>query len=160
MRFAIFALLLGLGGCAQSVQYPPIGKGWVRLHDAGAARMGAQLALPSSYNQTDFKVVIDPVYGTKICNGARSFRLDFAGRWRIWDAWPWVGPRGGIGGGQVVIYSSDGRSAYYRFYHGAIDLHGGRPDVTIAAACYAPSGYFAALQNEPLNPMTARVTFR
>jgi hypothetical protein len=160
MRFAIIAVFLGLAGCAQSVQYPPTGKGWVRLNDARAARMGTQLAGSPSYNQADFKVIIDPVYGTRICDGARSFRLDFDGRWRIWDAWPWVGPRGGIGGGRVIIYLSDGSSAYYRFYHGSIDLHGGRPDVTIAAACYDPSGYYAALQNEPHNPMTAQLTFR
>ena len=160
MRFAIFAVFLGLSACAQSVQYPPTGKGWARLHDAGKARMGTQPAPTPLYNQVVFQVVIDPVYGTKICDGARSFRLDFSGRWRIWDVWPWVGPRGGIGGGQVVIYLSDGRSAYYRFYHGAIDLPGGRPDLTIAAACNAPSGYLASLQNEPRNPMTAQVRFR
>jgi hypothetical protein len=67
---------------------------------------------------------------------------------------------GGIGGWQVIIYLHAGRSAYYRFYHGSIDIPRSRPDVTIAAACYNPSGYFGELQNEPRNPMTAQVTFR
>jgi hypothetical protein len=160
MRFAIFAMFLAVCGCAQFVQYPPTGKGWVKLNDAGAARLGAPLARASFYLPVHFQVVIDPVYGTKICGGARTFRLDFTGKWRIWSAWPWVGPTGGIGGGQVVIYLHEGRLAYYRLYHGPIDIPGGRPDVTIAAACYNPSGYFWELQNEPDNPMTAQVTFR
>jgi len=160
MRFAIFAMFLAVCGCTQSVQYPPTGKGWVKLNDAGAARLGALLARASFYHPVDFQVVIDPVYGTNICDGARTLRLDFKGKWRIWDAWPWFGPSGGIGGGRVVIYSHAGNSAYYRFYDGPIDIPGGRPDVTIAAACYNPSGYFWELQNEPGNPMTAQVTFR
>jgi hypothetical protein len=158
MRFAVFAMFLAVCGCAQSVQYPPTGKGWVKLNDAGAALVGALLAR-ASYSQVNFQIVIDPVYGTNICDGARAFRLDFTGKWRIWAAWPWFGPRGGIGGGQVVIYLHAGRSAYYRFYHGPITIPGGRPDVTIAAACYNPSGYFGELQNMPGNPMTAQVTF-
>jgi hypothetical protein len=159
MRFSVFAVFLAVCGCAQSVQYPPTGSGWIKLYDAGAARIGAQLA-PPSYGRFNFQVVIDPVYGTNICDGARAFRLDFTGKWRIWDSWPWVGPIGGVGGGRVVIYLYEGKLAYYRFYHGPIDLPGGRPDVTISAACYDPSGYFASLQNEPNNPMTAQVTFR
>jgi hypothetical protein len=159
MRFSVFAVLLAVCGCAQSVQYPPTGKGWVKLDDARAARIAAQQPR-SSFSQVDFQVVIDPVYGTNICDGARAFQLDFTGKWRIWDAWPWVGPTGGIGGGQVVIYLYEDRSVYYRLYHGPIDLQGGRPDVTIAAACYDPSRYFPALQNDPHNPMTAQVRFR
>ena len=147
-------------GCAQPVHYPPTDKGWVKLDNVGAARMGAPPERASFYLPVDFQVVIDPVYGTSICNGARAFRLDFTGKWRIWDAWPWFGPRGGIGGGQVVIYLHAGRAAYYRFYRGPINIPGGRPDVTIAAACYNPSGYFGSLQNEPGNPMTAQVKFR
>jgi hypothetical protein len=153
-------MFLAVCGCAQSVHYPPAGRGWAKLDDAGAARVGAPLERASFYLPAVHQVVIDPVYGTSICDGARAFRLDFTGKWRIWDAWPWVGPRGGIGGGQVVIYLQAGRSAYYRLYHGPINIPGGRPDVTIAAACYTPSGYFGGLQNEPGNPMTARVTFR
>jgi hypothetical protein len=161
MRFAVFAMFLAVCGCAQCVHYPPTGKGWVKLNDAGPVRAGP-LARPSSYLPVDFHpaIVIDPVYGTDICNGARAFRLDFTGKWRLSEAWPWFGPSGGIWGGQVVIYLHAGRSAYYRFYHGPIELPGGRPDVTIAAACYNPLGYFGDLQNEPDNPMTAQVTFR
>ena len=153
-------MFLAVCGCTQSVQYPPTGKGWVKLNDAGATGLGALLARTSFYHPVDFQVVIDPVYGTSICDGARTLRLDFTGKWRIWDAWPWFGPRGGIGGGRVVIYSRAGSSAYYRFYDGPIEIPGGRPDVTIAAVCYNPSGYFWQLNNEPDNPMTAQVTFR
>jgi len=154
---AIFTLMLG---CAQSVRYPPADKGWVKLNDAGTARIGAPLARTSFYFPAHFGVVIDPVYGSSICDGARAFRLDFTGKWRIWDAWPWFGPSGGIGGGQVVIYLHTDKTAYYRLYHGPINIPGGRPDVTIAATCYNPSGYFWGLQNEPGNPMTAHVRFR
>jgi hypothetical protein len=156
-------MFLAVCSCAQSVQYPPTGKGWTKLDDARAARVGAPgapLVSASFYLPVAHQVVIDPVYGTSICDGARAFRLDFTGKWRIWDAWPWFGPWGGIGGGQVVIYLVAGRLAYYRLYHGPINFPGGRPDVTIAAACYNPSGYFGSLQNEPGNPMTAQVTFR
>ncbi len=153
-------MFLAVCGCAQTVQYPPAGKGWMKLSDAGAAQVGALLAPASFYLPVDFHVVINPVYGAKICDGARAFRLDFTGQWRIWAAWPWFGPSGGIGGGQVVIYLRAGRSAYYRFYQGPIDIPGDRPDVTIAAACYNPSGYFWDLQNNPDDPMTALVTFR
>src|SRR5208282_4473097 len=109
MRFAVFAMFLAVCGCTQSVQYPPTGKGWVKLNDAGAVRLGALLARASFYHPVDFQVVVDPVYGTNICDGARTLRLDFTGKWRIWDTWPWFGPRGGIGGGRVVIYSHAGR---------------------------------------------------
>jgi len=112
------------------------------------------------YHPMNLHVIIDPVSGTAICDGARPFRLDFTGQWRIWEVWPWFGPRGGIGGGQVVIYLYADGAAFYRFYHGPIDLPGGRPDVTIAAACYNPSEYFGAPQNNPLDPMKAQVTFR
>lgn len=159
-RITVFAMFLAACGCAQSVRYPPADKGWVKLSNAGAARIGAPLVYPSFYFPAHFQVVIDPVYGSSICDGARAFRLDFTGKWRIWDVWPWFGPSGGIGGGQVVIYLHAGRTAYYRFYRGPINIPGGRPDVTIAATCYNPSGYFGGLQNEPGNPMTAQVTFR
>jgi hypothetical protein len=160
MRFAVFAVFLAVCGCTtQSVQYPPTGKGWARLEDAEADRMGPLLARAPYYLPVDFQVVIDPVYGTKICDGARAFRLDFTGKWSIWQDWPWVGPTGGIGGGQVVIYLHAGRSTYYRFYQGPIDIPGGRPDVTIAAACYSPSAYFWDIHNQPGNPMTAWLTF-
>jgi hypothetical protein len=172
MRFAVFAVFLAACGCAQSVQYPPTGKGWVKLNDAEAARVKALLAHVSDlgefkanaiegyHSPTDFPVVIDPVYGTNICNCARAFRLDFTGKWRIRTDWPWCGPRGGIGGGQAVIYLHAGRSIYYRFYHGPINIPGGRPDVTLAATCYNSSGYLGDLQNDPGNPMTAQVSFR
>ena len=160
MRSAVLAVFLAVCGCAQSVQYPPAGKGWVRLSGAGAPRAGALLARAPYYLPVDFQVVINPVYGTNICDGGRAFRLDFKGKWSIWADWPWVGPTGGIGGGQVVIYLRSGGSDYYRFYDGPIEIPGGRPDVTIAAACYNPSGYFWDLHNQPGNPMTAQVTFR
>ncbi len=157
MRFAVFAVFSAICGCAQFVQYPPAGKGWVQLDDA---RVRASQPPTLSYLPVDSQVVIDPVYGTNICNGARALRLDFTGKWRIWAPWPWFGPSGGIGGGQVVIYLHAGRSVYYRLYQGPIELPGGRPDLTIAAACYNPSGYFGDLQNEPSGPMTAQVKFR
>lgn len=157
MRFAVFSVFSAICGCAQFVQYPPAGKGWVQLDDA---RVRASQPPTLSYLPVDFQVVIDPVYGTNICNGARALRLDFTGKWRIWAPWPWFGPSGGIGGGQVVIYLHAGRSVYYRLYQGPIELPGGRPDLTIAAACYNPSGYFGDLQNEPSGPMTAQVKFR
>ena len=165
-RVVFFGVLLTFCGCAQIVQYPPTDKGWVKLNAHDTARLGPLLAqTPSlahaSYDlPADLKIVIDPVYGTNICDGRRPLRLDFAGRWRIWEAWPWVGPSGGIGGGQVVIYLHAGGSAYYRFYHGPMIIPGDRPDVTIAAACDNPSGYFGQLQNKPDDPMSAHVTFR
>jgi len=165
-RVVFFGVLLTFCGCTQIVQYPPTDKGWVKLNAHDTARLGPLLAqTPSlahaSYDlPADLKIVIDPVYGTNICDGRRPLRLDFAGRWRIWEAWPWFGPSGGIGGGQVVIYLHAGGSAYYRFYHGPMIIPGDRPDVTIAAACDNPSGYFGQLQNKPDEPMTAHVTFR
>jgi hypothetical protein len=160
MRYAVFAVFLATCGCVQSVQYPPTGSGWMKLNAAEATRVGPLPVRSSFYHSVEFQVVIDPTHGTIICDGARAFRLDFTGKWRIWDVWPWFGPRGGIGGGQVVIYLYTGRLRYYRFYHGTIEFPGGRPDVTIAAACYNPSGYFGQVQNEPGDPMTAQVTFR
>jgi hypothetical protein len=165
-RVVFFGVFLTFCGCAHFFEYPPTDKGWVKLNAYDAARLGPLLAQTpalahaSHYLPTDLKIVVDPVYGTNICDGARALRLDFAGRWRIWEAWPWVGPSGGIGGGQVVIYLHAGGSAYYRFYHGPIIIPGDRPDVTIAAACYNPSGYFRQLQNKPDDPMSAHVTFR
>jgi hypothetical protein len=169
LRVAYFGVFLTFCGCAQFVQYPPIDKGWVKLNAHYAARLEPLLAqtpaltpaLHDSYSlYPDLKVVIDPVYGTNICDGERPLRLDFTGHWRIWEAWPWFGPSGGIGGGQVVIYLHADGSAYYRFYHGPMIIPGNRPDVTIAAACYNPSRYFGQLQNEPNDPMSAHVTFR
>jgi hypothetical protein len=160
MRFAVFCVLLAVCGCTQTIEYPPTGKGWTKLNDAEAARVGPLLARASYYLPVDFNIVIDPVHGTKICDGARALRLDFTGRWRIWTAWPWVGPWGGVGGGQVVIYLREGSSTYYHFYHGPIDIPGGRPDVTIAAASYTPSRFFWENENQPGNPMTAQVRFR
>ena len=93
-------MFLAVCGCAQSVQYPPTGKGWVKLNDAGAARLGTPMARASFYLPVQFKVVIDPVYGTKICDGARTFRLDFTGKWRIWSLGLGVVRRAGLGVGK------------------------------------------------------------
>jgi len=166
LRVAFFGVFLTFCGCAQFVQYPPADKGWVKLDAHNAARVKPLLAqtpvLPhDSYSfYPDLKIIIDPAHGTNICDGGRPLRLDFVGKWRIWEAWPFVGPSGGVGGGQVVIYLHAGGSAYYRFYHGPMILPGDRPDVTMAAACDNPSRFFGQLQNEPGDPMSAHVTFR
>jgi len=165
-RVVFVGVFLTFCGCAQFVQYPPTDKGWVKLNAHDAARLEPLLAqTPSlahaSYDlPPDLKIVIDPVYGTNICDGRRALRLDFAGKWRIWDAWPWFGPSGGIGGGQVVIYLRAAGAAYYRFYPGPMIIPGDRPDVKIAAACDNPSRYFGQLQNKPDDPMSAQVRFR
>jgi hypothetical protein len=165
-RIVLFGIFLVLCGCVQFVQYPPSGRGWVKLNAYDAARLEPLLAQTPSvrhasyYLPPDIKIPIDPFYGTSICDGRRPLRLDFAGRWRIWAAWPWVGPSGGVGGGQVVIYLHVSGSTYYHYYNGPMIFPGDRPDVRIAAACYNPSGFFRELENYSADPMSAHVTFR
>jgi hypothetical protein len=165
-RVVLFGVFLTFCGCVQYVQYPPRDQGWVRLNAYDAARLESLLsqtpsvAHPSYYLPRDLKIPIDPVYGTNICDCTRPLRLDFAGRWRVWAAWPWVGPSGGVGGGRVVIYLHVDGSTYYHYYHGPMIFPGDRPDVTIAAACYNPSRFFAELESNPNDPMSAHVTLR
>jgi hypothetical protein len=160
------AIFLTICGCVQYVQYPPSDQGWVKLTPREAAQLEPLLARTPSvthavyYIPTVIKIPIDPIYGTSICDGERPLRLDFAGRWRVWAAWPWVGPSGGVGGGQVVIYLHVGGSTYYHYYHGPMIFPGDRPDVTIAATCYNPSRFFDELESKPGDPMSAHVTFR
>jgi hypothetical protein len=165
-RVVLFGVFLTFCGCVQYVQFPPRDEGWVRLNAYDAAKLEPLLAQtpsvahPSYYLPRDLKIPIDPVYGTNICDCTRAVRLDFAGRWRVWAAWPWVGPSGGIGGGRVVIYLHVDGSTYYHYYHAPMIFPGDRPDVTIAAACYNPSRFFAELESDPTDPMSAHLTLR
>ena len=166
LRIVLFGIFLILCDCVQFVQYPPSDRGWVKLNAYDAAQLEPLLARTPSvthasyYLPPDIKIPIDPVYGTNICDSGRALRLDFAGRWRIWAAWPWVGPGGGVGGGRVVIYLQVGGSTYYHYYNGPMIFPGGHPDARIAATCYNPSRFLRELESNPADPMSAHVTFR